>query len=291
MGGMGGMTKEFIHSEKIMFTESIVVASPAFIEVPHYTRNVILPAAMEVVRISLHIPFTGCEQPNARSRLLLVVNGVPQSDCTMHCSTHWELIPVDFHCTLHNVPAGPLNIVLQACSQSKLNVPHFNGSLIEGTLEPKMFASLDVVGIPVTIMGPRQFVHTEQIPFHKSITVGRSLAEVPHYTRDVVLPKAMEVVRVHLHIPFSGGSKGGRSRVLLYVNGVPQADCSSHGGCAWQLVPLDFHCTLTNVPSGPLRIAVMACSENDFNMPHYNTGLLEATVAPPMFATLEVIGM
>ena len=77
---------DIILNEKIRYTNSITVTSRDFIEIPHYTREIVTDKDYKLLMIKLNIPFTANQDRDSRSRILLYLDNEMLGDFTMHNS-------------------------------------------------------------------------------------------------------------------------------------------------------------------------------------------------------------
>jgi len=134
------------HTEKINFTKSIRIDSNTWELVEHYTREITIEALSNMI-VTLHIPFVGNEKEESRSRIRLEFDGTSISDSTKYNKSPWELHEITLTGLVKGVAAGNHTIqVFAAVDKGKLHIPHYNTTLFEASLAPKIFANLYLLG-------------------------------------------------------------------------------------------------------------------------------------------------
>jgi hypothetical protein len=127
---------------------------------------------------------------------------------------------------------------------------------------------------------------------HVAIT-SKTLTEVHHYTRTFETKNSYQACIVKLNIPFSGlGQLSGRARILLCLDDTVICDGSIYSHNDYTLVPLFLQGEFPNLKPGTHTIKLKCCvNEGTLYIPHYRKDLLEATIQPPIQATLIVVGI
>jgi hypothetical protein len=134
---------------KVEFAGSIVVNAGEWTEVDRYARVVNLPRNFSCLQITLDIPFTGNEFASHRSRIQLLFDNTPICDATMYSQHPWQLIPVNMHGIVKDVIAGDHTLTVRALvSGGSLRIPWYNGSCVEATVAPPIFATYNIIGFP-----------------------------------------------------------------------------------------------------------------------------------------------
>lgn len=132
----------------------------------------------------------------------------------------------------------------------------------------------------------------QQLKYTNSIVVcSTQWTEIPYYSREVRTDVRYRSLEIRLSIPYSGKHLTGRARVVLFFDGLPVADQTTHSSSAWQLIPLHFHARIQKVAPGTHKLVLKAAVDSScLNIPHYNTDLMERTLDPPLTGSYLIVG-
>lgn len=138
---------DIIKNEKLGYNSSITLSSKQFNEVFYYSRDFKTLKDYKLLSIKLNIPFTGNDTTDSRSRILLYLDNEPICDGSIYNSQPWEFKPLNLEGFGFNVKNGNHKLQLKCCvNMGNLNIPHYNELEIEGTIEPKLFGNLIIIG-------------------------------------------------------------------------------------------------------------------------------------------------
>ena len=132
------------------------------------------------------------------------------------------------------------------------------------------------------------------IGFNDNITINsKVLTEVYHYTRKFETKIPYKACKVELYIPFTGFDKANhRARILLYLDDKVICDGSRFSSVDWLLIPLSLKGELYDLKPGTHTVTLKCCVDGDtLYIPHYHKNCIEATLDPPIQATLNVVGI
>ncbi len=132
------------------------------------------------------------------------------------------------------------------------------------------------------------------INFNESITINsKTFTEVHHYTRKFETKIPYKACKVELYIPFTGFEKSGyRARILLCLDDKVICDGSMNSAADWLLRPLFLKGEICDLEPGTHTVTLKCAVDGDtLNIPHYNKDFIEATLDPPIQATLSVVGI
>ena len=138
-------------TEPIDITQSITTLSTQLVEIPFYTQKLnstpINIPALACLTITLHIPFTGNDTAESRSRILLKFDDIWVCDSTKFNNASWELHEITLTGVVKGVTEGAHTVrVFAAVDKGTLHIPHYNSSLIEAQIPPGLFANLFLLG-------------------------------------------------------------------------------------------------------------------------------------------------
>ena len=138
---------DIIKNEKLGYNSSIIVSSKELNEVFYYSRDFKTLKDYKLLSIKLNIPFTGNNTAGSRSRILLYLDNEPICDGSIYNQSPWEIKPLNLEGFGFNVKNGNHKLQLKCCvNMGNLNIPHYNELEIEGTIEPKLFGNLIIIG-------------------------------------------------------------------------------------------------------------------------------------------------
>jgi len=137
-----------LHSDTIR-EDQLHFTSGGFVDISHYTRKILVPTFMQYCSVKLHIPFSGNDTADSRSRIILYFDNEPIADESVYGPTHWVLVPMHIEGIQMNVEQGTHIIRLSACvNKGTLNIPHYNTGADEVTKQPSIFGTYTVIGYP-----------------------------------------------------------------------------------------------------------------------------------------------
>ena len=77
----------------------------------------------------------------------MYLDNEPICDGSIFNTSSWELKPLNLEGFGFNVKTGNHQLRLKCCvDKGNLNIPHFYETLIENTIEPKLFGNLIIIG-------------------------------------------------------------------------------------------------------------------------------------------------
>ncbi len=134
----------------------------------------------------------------------------------------------------------------------------------------------------------------EKIGFNDSIEItSPKFVEVHHYKRTFETKIPYKACIVKLNIPFSGlKAESKRARILLCLDDTVICDGSIHSPNCWILTPLFLQGEMCDLKPGKHTVTLKCCVDGGtLHIPHYRKDLIEATLDPPIQATLIVVGI
>jgi len=118
------------------------------VSVPKYNVQLDIPFDLQFLQVTFHIPFVGNPTSGSRNRIILNFDDTHVSDATKFVNTSWELHDVTLTGLVPNVQHGQHSLSIWVLTDSgNLNIPHYNVSLCENTVNPKLFANYYYFGI------------------------------------------------------------------------------------------------------------------------------------------------
>jgi hypothetical protein len=136
----------YINSEIIDFTDSVSTNSLKWSEIPFYTRSIDINQ-MDVLEISFHIPFSGNDTGNSRSRIRLTFDDTEVVSSMKYNPQPWELSDLTLSGKVYNIRKGTHTIKLMvAVDRGTFYMPHYNTALIENTLQPPLTGRFSAFG-------------------------------------------------------------------------------------------------------------------------------------------------
>jgi hypothetical protein len=134
------------YQKNINFTASVTTNSTTLQEISQYTQTIAIPK-LSCLIVTLHIPFTGNDTPDKRSRICLQFDTQTISDATKYNQGQWELNEITLTGLVQNVAEGNHTVkVWAAVEGGTLNIPHYNPDRIEKKITPEIFANFYMVG-------------------------------------------------------------------------------------------------------------------------------------------------
>ena len=142
-----GSSFDIIKNKKIGYNNSIEVTSPQLKEIFHYSREFITHVDYKLLSVKLNIPYSGIDNKEKRSRLILYLDDEAICDGSMY-NTSWELRPFQLEGICVNVKAGNHKVKLMGCVEQGANlyIPALGLDCVENTIKPEIFGKLIIIG-------------------------------------------------------------------------------------------------------------------------------------------------
>jgi len=143
----------FFNSEQITnFNNNGInlVPSSTLVTVPQYQVSLEVPFNLQFLQVTFHIPFVGNSENATRNRIILKFDNIYVSDATKYVNTYWELHEITLTGLVPNVQQGSHSISIWVhTDKGQIQIPHYNISCSENTINPKLFANYYYFGIEI----------------------------------------------------------------------------------------------------------------------------------------------
>ena len=149
------VSMKLLHFEKVDFDNSVEIQSKNLQTVPWCQKNFYADKDLALCTVNINIPYVGNIYNNINnswmsSKIVLFLDDEPIYTGEFNSHTTNLLRPLSITADKPYLKAGQHKISLKACitdnGTGKLNIPHFNLSNIENTVEPKNFAIIKIIG-------------------------------------------------------------------------------------------------------------------------------------------------
>ena len=143
-------TMKLIHFERINFDNSVEIKSKDLQEVPWCQKNFYTDKELSLCTVTINIPYVGHihSQEWMQSKIVLFLDDEPIYTGMINSHTKNRLSPLFISGDKPYLKAGNHKISLKACVSEggNLNIPHINRGALEFIVEPKIFASIKILG-------------------------------------------------------------------------------------------------------------------------------------------------